>query len=94
MKREQMSVELNPAPDFIEDDQDLANYYNSLFQSLLRLLTQMERYISQGDEATPVDFNNQLQFLTVCLIQKLVDINKKVQKRTVSYVKKKEVFYV
>lgn len=92
IKREQMSRTLNPAPDVIEDEHDLTDYHVAFFQDLSILLRQMESRLVNENDAVPVDFNNQLQFLIICSIQRLVNINKVVQKHTAAYLKKGFLF--
>lgn len=92
MKRERMSITLNPVPEFIDDEQDLTNYHTSFFHSLLMLLGKMESHLAHEDDAVPTDFNNQLQFLMICNINKLVSINKRVQKHTAAGLKKGYLF--
>lgn len=92
VKREQMSRVLNPMPDIINDEQDLSDYYVTFFQDIVIMLRQLEHRLTTEEDAIPIDFQNQLQFLHICAIKRLVNINAIVQKYTKKVLKKSWLF--
>lgn len=88
IKREYLARTLNPVPDFIGNEEDLNNYYTAFFHDLSVVLGHLEHSVISEEDAVPIDFDNQLQMLSIRIISKLVRINKRIQKHTAPYLKK------
>lgn len=87
-----MTRMLNPVPDVINDEQDLSDYYVTFFQDIVIMLRQLEHRLATEEDAIPIDFQNQIQFLSICAIKRFVNINNIVQKYTKKMLKKSWLF--